>query len=488
MSPSLKFALLAAGLCGLASGGCGERLPAGSLVLTQTPAGAKPSIAKDILEARYPVGSRVVLASPPYDPGKVRVLSRGLVAAGSPVVTPEGRLVYFVGRKDMSGPWQVFQSDLSGGRPKAVTGVPGGAMDPAVMAGGDVVFCSPVPALGQTWKGAPPPAVYSQTPGLPPRRLTHGVSAAVEPTVLADGRILFVSAQPKPTNSEALHLALFTIHNDGTEITAFAGQHDGTAAVHRPRELDGGRIAFLAANSDATAGELWAEAVRTARPFGSRERLFNFPSGRCRSVEPDGKGGVVACIEMPVDKDRSRAGSCAVFCVDLQAKELGQPLFDAPDWNDIEATRVAPRTKPMGHLSTMVPTRQTGTVLCLDANFTTYRELDGSPQPAVKSVRVLSSNGARGVQALGEVQVEADGSFMVEVPADAPLGFAAIAADGRVLRWVPPTVWLRGGENRTCIGCHEPHNHSPRNVRPLAVNKPPVRLTNSAGQLTQAKP
>jgi hypothetical protein len=31
---------------------------------------------------------------------------------------------------------------------------------------------------------------------------------------------------------------------------------------------------------------------------------------------------------------------------------------------------------------------------------------------------------------------------------------------------------VRPAENRSCIGCHEPHNRSPYNHRPLAVNAP----------------
>jgi hypothetical protein len=31
-------------------------------------------------------------------------------------------------------------------------------------------------------------------------------------------------------------------------------------------------------------------------------------------------------------------------------------------------------------------------------------------------------------------------------------------------------IWVRPAENRTCVGCHEPHNRAPHNHRPLAVN------------------
>ena len=69
-----------------------------------------------------------------------------------------------------------------------------------------------------------------------------------------------------------------------------------------------------------------------------------------------------------------------------------------------------------------------------------------------------------------------DGSFMAEVPADVALGFEALDEAGNVVRRLPPSVWVRPGENRGCIGCHEPHGLAPRNRRPLAVKEPPVAV------------
>jgi hypothetical protein len=74
--------------------------------------------------------------------------------------------------------------------------------------------------------------------------------------------------------------------------------------------------------------------------------------------------------------------------------------------------------------------------------------------------------------ALGEVAVQTDGSFLAEVPADVPIGFEALDENGRVLRHEAPMIWVRPAENRTCVGCHEPHNRAPHNHRPLAVNVP----------------
>ena len=66
--------------------------------------------------------------------------------------------------------------------------------------------------------------------------------------------------------------------------------------------------------------------------------------------------------------------------------------------------------------------------------------------------------------------MQADGSFMAEVPADTPLGFEALNQEGEILRRVEPLFRVQPGENRSCIGCHAAHNRAPHNHRPLAVN------------------
>jgi len=469
--------------------GCGGKVSDGALVLTQTPAGPKAAAApQDILDQRYPAGSRVVLALPPFRPGAVRVLSEGLVAAGGPVVCSDGKRILFVGKAQAGADWQIYATKVSQSRPKAVTSMAGGAMDPATLSNGDLVFSSPVPKVGATWKAGNTPALYAQAAHGLPRRLTFGSTAAIEPTVLGDGRILFVSARPPSTPSATPNLALFTLNNDGTEVTAFALDQDGVSLVRRPRELGDGRIGFLAWEDDASTGEVWAETVRSARPFISRTKLFNFPVSRCASVEPAEAGNLLVSFETNRETNDAMRGSFAVYRVGTNATTLGQPFFDDPAWNDIEAACAAPRANPMGHISAMAPGKKTGTILCLNANFTRQRDTNGAPVAKATRVRVLAGNGQGPARVLGEVLLHDDGSFLAEVPADTPLGFELLDMDGRVLYRVAPVIWVRPGENRSCLGCHEPYNRSPRNLRPNAAFFPPVRLTEKPQTLTQKAP
>lgn len=59
-------------------------------------------------------------------------------------------------------------------------------------------------------------------------------------------------------------------------------------------------------------------------------------------------------------------------------------------------------------------------------------------------------------QILGYSQVEPDGSFKLHVPADTPITFAVVDANGRAFQTHINWIQVRPGERRTCDGCHSP--------------------------------
>jgi len=467
-------ASMLSGAAALLLAGCHPEAPEGSLVLTQTPVGIPPPPAAKVLDIRYPPGSRVVLLVPPYRADAVRELSRGLVAAGGPCVSWDGRRVYFAGKASDGADWQIYRADAGGGRPEPVTAMPGGAMDPALAAHEELVFSSPVPKAGLMWASPTPPALYGQMPGQAPRRLTFGPDGAADPTVLRDGRVLFVTAEAHDGRAPR-HLCLFTINNDGTEVTAYACQDDGVDYVRRPRELGDGRIAFLAERTAEPGPADWAECVRPAAPFATRGSLFAFRCAGCRSVEAMSDHEVLACVETSGWTGRSMMGNAAVFRMAADAAGTGAPLFDDPLWDSIEATPVAARAEPAGHTTAVMPAAGHGTLLCLDVNDGSEPAADRNPAPAAE-LRVFARVGPGQERTVGKVPVDADGSVIVQLPVDVPLGLDTLDAQGRVLRHQPAFLWLRPGENRACVGCHEARNHAPRNVRPLATLHGPAHL------------
>ena len=427
LTASARRALLGACLLGtLACQGRKAPAPSGSLVIAQAPVlPAASASVRSALDARAPQGSRVILALPPLNPGNVRVLSKGLAAAGEPFVTPDGQRALFAGKRTPDAAPQIYEASLGGGELRALTSMPGGATSPTLLADGSVVFVSPVPGADDGWFPKNPAALWALPPEVRPKRLTFGTASVADPTVLADGRILFVSAMPP--ESSPPRVSLFTVYNDGTGVSPYACQHDGSGEIGRPRELPDGRIAFLSRATRSGRGGV-AEVVLSSRPWMSRRELAPTAAG-------------------------------------------AEPLLHDPSWVQLEAIPVEPRKKPMGRISTIDPAKKSGVIFCIDANHTTYE-----PRTRAARVRILAAESGGTSRSLGEIPVHADGSFLAEVPADVALGFEALDEAGNVLRRLPPSVWVRPGENRGCIGCHEPHGLAPRNRRPLAVKEPPVAV------------
>ncbi len=466
-------------IAALALAGCHREVPQGSVVLTQTPVGAPAAVAATVLDGLYPLGSRVVLLPAPFRTDGVRVLSTGLVAAGDPCVSWDGQWIYFSGKEAADGTWQIYKVNAGGGRPERVTNMAGGAMGPAIAAHSELVFSSPVPRTGEVGGSGPRTAIYGQLPGQAPRQFTFGRDDAVGATVLRDGRILFVTAKPTDDRAAPRHLCLFAMNNDGTEVSAYACQDGGADRVRRPRELGDGRIAFLASGTDETSANQRAECVRSAAPFVTRGALFPFSTVGCRSVEWTPENDLLACMETRGMVGRSMSSRAAVYRLAPNASALGAPVFDDPYWNCIEATSIAARPEPSGHTTAIMPTASTGTILCLDVNESSEPAVGGTAGRAAK-LRVFATDAAGQTRELGTVPVASDGSVLVRLPAKVPLGFDTLDAQGRVLRHQSPFVWLHPGENRGCVGCHEPRNHAPRNFRPLATQIEPARLDFTA--------
>jgi hypothetical protein len=459
--------------------GCRREIPEGFLVVTQVPLDPPADFSpKDLLDEHYPPGSRVTLLLSHSNDPKAKVLSAKLHAAGGPVLAPAGDRVLFVGKAAADGEWQVYESSLTRAGPVVLSSMAGGAMGPVYLPDGRIAFSSPVPRHGQKLTGPGLPEIYAQSLREPQAtRLTYGLAGATEATVLGDGRILFVSGGS--AHAAVTNQALFTINTDGTEISAFAGQHDGRVRLRRPRESRDGRVLFLSSGLASAGVEGALEQVLTARPFSSRSTISGVTAVRGAEPVADGRVWVTTSGVQGGETFGVYALSPAP-----SADQGLERIFDDPEWHEVEVAVRRPGPPPMGRLSTLTEGMPTGRLLCLDAN---YRDHDAAPAGAdARSVRFFRATEQGEMETLGEIPLQADGSFLAEVPANTLLGLETLDEAGRVVAHLPPSFWVRPGENRSCIGCHEPHNSCPENRRPLAVTQPAAQLTPPVTGLAQA--
>ena len=72
---------------------------------------------------------------------------------------------------------------------------------------------------------------------------------------------------------------------------------------------------------------------------------------------------------------------------------------------------------------------------------------------------------------LGEAPVEADGSFYVNVAGDVPFYIQILDDRGIALQTMRAWAWVRSGDQRGCIGCHEDKELAPENRATQALLK-----------------
>ena len=83
---------------------------------------------------------------------------------------------------------------------------------------------------------------------------------------------------------------------------------------------------------------------------------------------------------------------------------------------------------------------------------------------------VVSGHGTFAAKKIwGHADVETDGSAYFKVPADVPVYFMAIDAEGRAVQRMRTWTQFRPGEKQSCIGCHESRLAAPRPGRRSAA-------------------
>ena len=181
-------------------------------------------------------------------------------------------------------------------------------------------------------------------------------------------------------------------------------------------------------------------------------------------------------------------------------------VFDDAKYDDLQGKAVLPIHIPDGRSSVVNAKDPNGKLYCLNAYISDLpgskyirpgqiqrlRVLEGVPVsvddrsvflPPARSIAGWQTGSSRNglppvVQRriLGEVDVRADGSINLEVPANIPIQLQTLDQDGMALRscgW----IWARNHERRGCIGCHEDGELTPDNVFVESVQHPSIRLT-----------
>lgn len=432
---------------------------------------------------------RKLMALRPAKPGTepVTLVDAGLGALGSPSVSFDGRWVYFSMARAGEPFFHIYRiaaDQPPGGdhQPEQLTDGPFHDIDPAELPDGRIVFASTRIGYFDEYHSAPARALYvigADGSGIEP--VTHTINFDNEPEVMADGRIVLIRTDNLFDRAK-VETRLHAMRPDGTQGETAFGLNNAPEYGNRlrafvcgsPAPLPDGRVAFVSEPGITLGrpGEPPQYWQHLRAPFGDVAAL---PDGRLLCTH--GENGKYEQIQVV---ESETADAVTVY------ESLGQALHSP--------TYLGERPRPPVLPATIKTTAAdnpsaTGILFCQNARLSQHTS---AGWPHIRAIRVIASKGQTtrsshsyivhaGSEAveLGTVPLAPDGSFAVEVPADTPIAFQAVDAEGRAELNEMSWIYVRPGERRGCVGCHERRDAAPGLDAPdiMALRAEPLKLT-----------
>jgi len=456
---------------------------------------SNPTAARGMLRDAYGEGARLVRVQPD---GAAENLAPDFHSACDPDVSFDGCRLLFAGKRVASGAWNIYELTLADRQVRQITRDLGDCRQGCYQSSFyQITFEQPWQQItfvqidpdGRNEDGSLGVSrLYScKLDGSLARRSTYNLSSDFDPTIVWDGRVLFASWQRCTLeHGRSGRVSLLDANAEGTDMAPMVVEA-GRRIKHMPCTTPSELAIFVEADRIPWDGAGQLGAVTLRRPLHTYRSLTNPADGLFHSPSPL-PDGTILVSRRPTDG----AGTHAVVRFDPKSKRV-EPVFDDPAFHDIQAKLLAPRPAPDGRSSPMVDGDPIGRIYCLDVYNSGRDQANGLPRGSVKQVRVLegisrpnsdpscSSVHANGMQLavrriLGEVPVEPDGSFQLEVPPDMPLQLQVLDKNGLALKSCVWT-WTRPHFNQGCVGCHEDPELTPENRVVDAIAKPAIRLT-----------
>ncbi len=463
-----------------------EASPAVPLVFTQEP--IREPVQGDWIFRKMPIdGGRIVLLD---SGGELTVLTPEFASAARPSVSFDAQFILFAGKRQAEEPWNIWQMRVDGSEKQQITRNMGDCWDPAYMARSAITapeftdkvhwitFASTAAGSYDAYGTEKASALYARSlepiegKGIVTWRTTFNLNSDFSPTMLSDGRVLFSSWQHYGDRHAPFgKIALLTINWSGTGLNVFYGNHEGARIQSMATEMPDRTLVFIESDGRTQDGSGNLARVSFRRPLHSRELLAE---GAFRFPQPSVDGGLMVSYA----SDGKQYG---LYHFDTEQRKVGEVIYDDPNWSDLDAQVATPRPEPMGRITIVVDSQETGDLHCLNV-YDSDRPEAGMIQPGdVKWARLVEGLPPMeppdeaglfpSVRILGEAPVESDGSFYVRVPADIPLSIQLLDADRMALQSMRGWMWMRRGSRRGCVGCHENKELAPENRATEAIRK-----------------
>jgi len=433
-----------------------------------------PSFVPGPLAQRFPNGSsllRLNLSSP--HSAAPSHLTGDFFAAADPQPNFDATKILFSGQRTSSDPWQLWEMDLDGSHKRQITNCSFDCLRGVYLPAEEIAFT--VETAQNNKHSSYLAVVKSDGSNFTP--ITFGTAPFQLETVLRDGRL--VASAPWPlqgtAQTEGVRI-LYTLRPDGTALESFRCDHNDKAIQADAAELPDGSLLFL---RRAILGTLSGGAllqIKTgdvrATSLGPAQPLYNSPS----PISDDQL--VVARQSLTAANSPDRFD---LYLLDQKSAALGERLYANPRFSSLQPTPILPHAAPKHYWNTLSADSSTGNFISLNS-YVSGDAAQGHIATPISRVRVLLWNPANSIEYnLGEAPVESDGSFFIQVPANAPVRFVLLDAKGHTIREEHGWVWTRPGEQRGCTGCHGDKAVAPDNHWPLTLRRfdTPTRLGES---------
>ncbi len=378
---------------------------------------------------RFPAGAVVKLQAA----GASHLLAPSLSDSADAALSPDGRSVLIAARQKRGQPWQIWETPLAGGPPRQVTFGAEDCIRPFYAAEGKFVYARKTPQGFQI--------EIAPLAGGSALRLTYLPGDFLPDAVLRDGRVLFEAAFPvAPTSARDL----YTVYADGSGVETRRCDHGPDR--HSAAELASGDTIFqsgtgLARFTSARAGQM----------------ELTLPQGQYMGPIAEGDAGEWLAAY--------RTGVAEPYWICRFAPRTAALPVKVVGPNAWQPVTVRVRPSPPYHPSGL-GNREGANLLCLNSYTSKSHHI---PEGSVAEVRLWSMNERGAPVALGKAPVEADGSFFVQAPSEAPLRFELLDRAGKTVAAEKGWFWARKGEQRVCVGCHAGPERAQENVTPQVL-------------------
>lgn len=488
------------------------------LIFVQAPRQSETYCAPDggvfLPSSRYAEGMRLVRFASGDPKREPLCLTPDFVSACDPAVSFDGNQILFAGKKNKDDRWQIWRIDREGGNPTQLTTQPNDSIMPLYVGSlfhlddpapsDQFVFVSSEGSQANECGAGANLALYAaKRDGGSVAKITFNLSSDFDPDVLPNGRVVFTSWRRNGFEKDGLGtFGLMAVSIDGTDLLPYYGNltppaFKGMAKIAPESE----RVYYIESDRSNGLGAGDIAYVSMRRPLHSHAVLSRAENGQYVFPCPLPDGGLIASYRV------NEASACfELYRIDPATGERKENLYASPEWHCLDAQVLAPHPEVKGRASVANLEKQTGFFYCLSIYNSDIPAVKALAPGSIKRVRIIEGlpllqDGARvtidpaqfafaggnsnpntgtpftASRILGVANVEEDGSFHVELPAQIPVAFQLLDERGMSIAAQRSWTWTIPWEKRGCIGCHEDREMAPPNRLAAAVVRKAQALT-----------